>query len=189
MNKTLTAAALLCMAACGAPADDYARVALHNDSGAPMTARWWTGPVWWNIDAADDVEARWLPAIEAQFSEIAELTGLVVEHVEPARASATLVIKPWADITAELRSYGYTASRNGDCLALAYPRDGMAVVFIRSTLPTDILQNCIVQETTQMLGLPGDMDDRTDTVFSSYSVLPHLTEADRQLVARHYAGR
>ena len=48
---------------------------------------------------------------------------------------------------------------------------------------------CIIQEMTQSLGLVRDLDGRSDTNFTSYGRIDHLTKSDRQLIAILYDDR
>ena len=52
-----------------------------------------------------------------------------------------------------------------------------------------LLPHCIVEETTQMLGLPNDSDEVNPSIFNDRSVLDFLSEHDRMLVRLLYDPR
>jgi hypothetical protein len=64
-----------------------------------------------------------------------------------------------------------------------------AVVFIRTDRGARTVQGCLVQETTQALGLLHDLDPDADSIFSDSGRQVELTERDRLLLRLLYDPR
>jgi hypothetical protein len=122
---------------------------------------------------------------------LADLTGLSIRQagagagpdrlrivMAPAAAGEAL----WYRVRAGIRAGGAF-----DCFGVIEP-GAPPTVYIRDDLPDGQIRACIVQETTQMLGLPGDLDGRDDTVFTSNwrDGGDQLSEDDQKLLKIHY---
>jgi hypothetical protein len=64
-----------------------------------------------------------------------------------------------------------------------------SVVFVRTNLGPRTVEGCLVQETTQILGLLHDLDPEADSVFSDSGRQVHLTDRDRLLLQLLYDPR
>ena len=122
---------------------------------------------------------------------LASLTGLSIQEASAAagRERLRIVLGPassgealWYRVRSEIKIGGAF-----DCFGIIEP-DAPPTVFIRDDLPDEQIRACIVQETTQMLGLPGDLDGRDDTVFSSNwrNGGHRLSDDDQKLLKIHY---
>ena len=122
---------------------------------------------------------------------LANLTGLSIHEAGEAagRDRLRIVIGPaamgealWYRVRSEIGIGG-----GFDCFGVIEP-EAPPTVFIRDDLPEEQIRACIVQETTQMLGLPGDLDGRDDTAFTSNwrDGGQHLSDDDQKLLKVHY---
>ena len=81
---------------------------------------------------------------------------------------------------------------SADCFSIGTAVDGTPVVgvaFILNNLSARMTGLCVRQEVTQLLGLGGDTDGRSDSLFVSSGGSDHLTEADHALLQILYDHR
>lgn len=122
---------------------------------------------------------------------LADLTGLSIYEADESAGRDRLRIVLASAATGEALWYRVRSltmlGGAFDCFGVIEP-DMPPTIFIRDDLPDGQIRACIVQETTQMLGLPGDLDGRHDTVFTSrWRDGGHrLFEDDRKLIKIHY---
>ncbi len=120
---------------------------------------------------------RFREHLAAHLAELADTTGLRMTldaDVPDLRTNMVVVVGPRIDRF--ICSGDYSGWENGE----------PAVAHIRADLPDWHIRQCIVQETTQLLGLTGDLDgpivSRQDTVFASYGGAGRLTAADKAVL-------
>ena len=129
------------------------------------------------------VMLRQLP-LQFQFEEFSVITvfiGSRTELLPLAREFAELL----GHKNPNIARYTFT------CFGAAQSAAGVVVAgaYIRNDLPGENTRGCIAQEISQVLGLPGDLDNRTDTNFTSQNGTPYLTAADRALLMILYDDR
>lgn len=214
MTTRLLLAALLIASGCAHPADNdppapaglaerFELIAFYNEFARDEQPlhRWGDGRILLGVYGAAGDRYR------ADVADLAEeLRGLTGNYVYPVRSGQpveiiVLIDTPGAmrqaldDAVPDLQSLSRDMVR-GTCGALFYPatledpyRIGGAIVTIDSRLGEDHIRRCIVQEITQALGLPNDIDDPDGTVFSSGSTRTTLSESDRNIVRILYDPR
>lgn len=135
--------------------------------------------------------------------DLADLTGLPIALVaEPADANVFIVFDRDADLRASAGEHARDGPEKDIVLRQAFcfgqfwydKRNGgilRAVIGIPSDRAASegMLPHCIVEETTQMLGLPNDADDVYPSIFNDKSILDYLGEHDRALVRLLYDPR
>lgn len=184
-------------------ADRFELIAFHNEvtgDEVPLS-RWDGGP----IDIL--VTERYRAVMDSLAGELSALTGRQISTVDtmptgPAPGNAIIVV---VDQMARLdviiaqggdqMRYFREARETGrfDCAAQIHGYgDGIirqAIVMIDSARGNETIERCIVQEMTQVLGLPNDIDDPDGTVFSTRSTRTTLSESDRNIVRILYDPR
>ncbi|MGP1395392.1 MAG: DUF2927 domain-containing protein [Inquilinaceae bacterium] len=155
------------------------------------------------LDNPGDLE-RYDDHIAATVAELGRLTGRRFEFgpdgsmilvMGPRRRLGQMAHEVFAEAPDHrLRSDAVWLARRATCSVLMFQaaRDGSlagGVVFIDTDLPLVEIRQCVVQELTQSLGLPNDIDDPNGTVFSSRSRLDHLSAVDRKIVRILYDSR
>jgi len=189
--------------------DDFHRAVYGSERPAPggHLAKWEI-PIRAALVGAGQADHR--AAAERHLADLAALTGLDV--AEAPRESANLLIFFAADpAEAARRHRGLYAHRIADARRFDALLAGMepdstcfgflwggwpsgqgidfAVVFIRTDRGERTVQGCLVQETTQALGLLHDLDPDADSIFSDSGRQVELTERDRLLLRLLYDPR
>lgn len=162
----------------------------------------WTGPlrVHLEIHAGDPALYRSLTTNHLEL--LAELTGLQISLTDdPSDANFVMVFDRGAQLFDSTGRHAPSLAQHRvlmrDALCFGqYSRDRQGRI-TRAVIgiPTDRaasagkLPACIVEETTQALGLPNDSDEVNPSIFNDRSVLDQLTEHDRILVRLLYDPR
>jgi hypothetical protein len=162
----------------------------------------WTQQVRVYIDtrAGDPVLYRRLTASHLDLLE--ELTGLQIGLVEePDTANVVIVFDRNADLIASATRYAPNLDQDkvmlGDALCFGQYSHNSTGAIVRGVIgiPSDRatsagkLPACIVEEITQVLGLPNDSDEVNPSIFNDRSVLDELSAHDRVLVRLLYDRR
>ncbi|MGF1630703.1 MAG: DUF2927 domain-containing protein [Kiloniellaceae bacterium] len=158
------------------------------------------------IDASSDHERQ---VARQHLQDLADLTGLAIGEAPPQTANL-LVFFAADPFEAARRHRGHYAHRIPDARSF----DGMlaaradstcfgflwggwpsgrgidfAVVFIRTDRGERTVKGCLVQQTTQVLGLMHDLDPEADSIFSDSGRDVDLTAGDRLMVRLLYDPR
>lgn len=122
-----------------------------------------------NLKAVDDFE------IASIFSEVNDLFG----YLSLMPLTAGLAVELAVEIRRALRNNPTELT----CVAWAFgvTKQKFAITFIRSDLSKPAQSSCVVEETTQVLGLPNDVYG-TDSVFNDDGRYHELTELDKKLI-------
>ena len=158
------------------------------------------------IDAGDEHQRQ---AVRRHLQDLATLTGLAV--AESPRESANLLIFFAADPAEaarrhrglyahrvpDARSFDNMLAARADSTCFGFLWGGwpsgrgidFAVVFIRTDRGERTMQGCLVQQTTQVMGLLHDLDPDADSIFSDSGRQVALTERDRLLLRLLYDPR
>ncbi len=176
-------------------------VAFHDDQGHPIRLHRWEDPI--NavaLDATDDE----LYLLRLQLTAIEANTGLpfhlkrgdsrdVTDPLRPpdgfnlsVRFGTETDLLPTAQIAAtDYLGVEFTDEYTFTCFGIYYPhqlRVTSGIIIIRRDLSDAFTQMCVAQEVTQILGLTGDLDRYSDSVFNSYAERPSLSASDWLLV-------
>lgn len=165
----------------------------------------WDGPIRYALVGVQDDAQR--AAAAAHFADLAKLTGLTIAEA-PAAAANFLVFYADDPFEAARRHRALYVShlanpRSFDALlAQMKPRAtcfgflwggwpsgqgiDFAVTFIRTDRGARTVQGCLVQETTQALGLINDLDLDAPSAFTDSGEHVELTELDRLMIRLLY---
>ncbi len=149
-------------------------------------------------------------AVRDHLSDLSDLTGLDIREA-PLDSANLLIFFAEDPFAAARRHRGLYAHRIADarsfdallarmevsatCFGLlwgGWPSGrsiDFSVVFIRTGRGERTVQGCLVQETTQVLGLMHDLDPSADSVFSDSGRQVYLTDRDRLLLRLLYDPR
>lgn len=149
-------------------------------------------------------------ATREHLSELARLTGLEIREAVPAEANLLIIFAkdPFAAARQHRGLYVHRISnppsfdallarmeQSATCFGLlwgGWPSGrsiDFSVVFIRTGRGERTVRGCLVQETTQVLGLLHDLDPAADSVFSDSGRQIGLTDRDRLLLRLLYDPR
>lgn len=173
--------------------DRFVLVALTDDAGNPLDRLYrWPDPLRVEYHGPD----RFRQDVVQHAEYLASVAGLPVRIV-PTGGNMIVKIADLSELQPDADRMSLQNNRlagtryscfgsNAEGSELEHPE---YVIGIADVLSDADIRSCIVQEMTQVLGLPGDLDGRTDTNFASYGGAPKLTEYDRQLLAMLYDER
>lgn len=159
--------------------------------------RKWTGPIRYKI-AGSDV-ATWRPVIQRHAATLAGLTGIAYQEIGPKEAGENLVIMlvprdKMADAgalvekdPAKLRAV--LNGTRGGCYFLSYSKEDRivyAAVVANAEGPKPMLEKCLLEELTQMMGLPNDSNEVSPSVFNDSERQMTLSPGDAAMVKALY---
>lgn len=159
--------------------------------------RKWSGPVRYKV-AGTDV-AQWRPAIERNAKTLAALTGLTYRPIGAQESGETLVIllvprAKMLEAGALVEKDPATLKRivddaRGGCYFLSYSKEGRILygaVVANVERPKSDLERCLLEEMTQVLGLPNDAPGIKDPVPGYKYLGSGLTPAGELLLRTLY---
>ncbi len=168
----------------------------------------WASPLRVHVDQdvrLDEAPRRFL---DDHMDRLARLTGLDIAYVDDPEASNYIIVftrrAKYEDFvrrhTAELESAKQAQlihrTRRSNCLGLySVGSDSHAIMRAVVIIPVDhaneraLLTRCIVEETTQTMGLPNDDDNVNPSIFNDRSVLKDLSRHDELLLRLLYDPR
>jgi hypothetical protein len=216
LRKCLAGFALCLALACPALADDpfldeFLRVALGREysfdrASAGRLIRW-AQPV--RITGFGDQRPAWEPQLAAYVGELARITGHDLRYARSGPAEFAVIFVPSLRVSeieryavvlrqvfvseAALRAH-FDRLANGTlraaCFANLRVDRQWRIVGAVAVIPLDqgprVLRQCIVEELAQSLGLPNDVNDLTDTIFSDRTPEIELTAKDRRFLRLLY---
>lgn len=149
-------------------------------------------------------------AAQSHLADLGTLTGLEIAETAPAAANLLIFFADdpfdaarrhralYADRIADPRSFdGLLARMEQSATCFGFLWGGwpsgrgidFSVVFIRTDRGERTVQGCLVQETTQILGLMNDLNPDADSVFSDSGRQVDLTARDRLMISLLYDPR
>ncbi len=149
-------------------------------------------------------------AAQSHLADLSALTGLEISETAPDRANLLVFFADdpfqaarrhralYANRIADARSFDALLARmelSATCFGFlwgGWPSGkgiDFSVVFIRTGRGARTVQGCLVQETTQILGLMNDLDSGADSVFSDSGRQVELTAQDRLMIGLLYDPR
>lgn len=167
----------------------------------------WQRPLRVALVDVPDPQARQIA--QAHLATLESLSGLDVEEAEP-RGANLLVFFADDPVAAARRHRGLYRHRVTDprrfeallaeradstCFGFlwgGWPTGGgvdFATVFVRTDRGERTLQGCLVQQTTQVMGLRHDLDPDADSIFSDSGRHDDLTDSDRMMLRLLYDAR
>lgn len=137
--------------------------------------------------------------IELYYSHGMQKKGLLAKDFDKKKVNVILYYLPKKAIPKALLQYFNNDRaevdrmiRNSTCFAKYFRRKNeirAAVVVFPSHLPEDISRACVVEELTQIMGLPNDSDLVKPSIFSDTSLYRELTGQDKILLKILYDPR
>lgn len=162
----------------------------------------WTRPIRVYLDARAGDPALYRSLTAAHLEALQELTGLEIGLIDDVdAANIIMVFDRAADLIATASHYAPNLNHDkvllSDALCFGQFSHSPSGEIVRGVIgiPSDRapsagkLPACIVEEVTQVLGLPNDSDEVNPSIFNDRSVLDHLSEHDRVLVQLLYDPR
>jgi hypothetical protein len=159
--------------------------------------RKWTAPIRYKI--AGTAVAEWRPVIQRHTATLTGLTGIAYREIGPKEAGENLVVmlvprdkmydagalveKDAAKLRAVLNG------TRGGCYFLSYSKEDRivyAAVVANVEGPKQMLEHCLLEEMTQMMGLPNDDDRVSPSMFNDSERHMALTQVDVALVKALY---
>jgi hypothetical protein len=160
--------------------------------------RKWIGPM--RVAVAGDPQGRYSDLIDAHLATLRQLTGLDIARVRDAASAgvnARILFLDRASFIASAR--GYLAkgkpgtNHNLACFGVFKSNRDRDIVQFSAMIPSDGSREnvaaCIVEEVTQVLGLPNDSYDIHPTIFNDDDEYHQLTWQDRLMVRVLYDRR
>ncbi len=130
--------------------------------------------------------------MELYYSYGMQKKGLLPKNFDKRNVNVILYYLPLADIPKTIAKYYDNDEKqvekmvaNSTCFAKYFRRKNeirVAIVVFPDHLPPDIIRACVVEELTQILGLPNDSDLVKPSIFSDSSLHRELTGHDKLLL-------
>lgn len=183
---------------------DFEIVAFGAEFGQKTDGRLhkWTGPLRYFFDIRAGEAELYRRLTRNHMALLDELAGIDIIEVDSAgKANVIIVFDRAESLFAMAELYAPSLSRDkqmmGDTMCFTqYSHSGSGEILRGIVgIPSDRaasagkLPHCIVEETTQLLGLPNDSDEVVPSMFDDRSVLNELTEHDKVLVRLLYDRR
>ena len=163
----------------------------------------WRRPIRYEIDNEADVGAPTLPALHRHMQRLLRITTHPIRKAAQGPANFTVILTNRSryrkHLAASLRQPNpWLVARlaRADCAGVYQRRkDTNEIVRAVAIIPVDrarkrgVLQHCIVEETTQLMGLPNDSDDARGSLFNDRSRRSDLHCQDRLYLRLLYHPR
>lgn len=159
--------------------------------------RKWTAPIRYKIAGSN--LAEWRPVIQRHTATLTGLTGIAYQEIGPKEAGENLVVMlvprdkmSEAGALVEKDPNKLRAVVNGTrggCYFLSYSKEDRivyAAVVANVEGPKPMLEHCLLEEMTQMMGLPNDSDQVSPSMFNDSERHMALTPGDVALVKALY---
>jgi hypothetical protein len=183
---------------------DFDLIIFHTEFGTPMDTKIhkWITPIRIFLDArAGPVELE-RKQLEEHVRLLRRLTGLTIEFVsKPTDGNLMFVFDTHDRLIGSVNRYlgqpigGWKDLHGSLCFGMFGVHDAKEINFALIGIPIDQvmslgkLQDCVIEETTQVLGLPNDSDKVYPSVFNDHSPQTTLTDNDETLVRLLYSPR
>ena len=178
--------------------DSLVEVALRSEYGRdPMRLRKWTEPVRVHVDHRVGDPALHNQLVDAQLSQLADITGHSIRRVNgTAGANVELVLLRQSDLPGLWQQRaGEPVPRGALCVARIWSDNQSRIQRALIAIPVDRarergrLVSCIVEELTQILGLPNDSEKVFPSIFNDKSTDQLLSGLDLVLLRLLYDPR
>ncbi|SEG81917.1 DUF2927 domain-containing protein [Marinobacterium lutimaris] len=176
--------------------DSLIEVALRSEYGRdPMRLRKWAEPVRVQVEHRVGDPALHNELVDAQLSQLADITGHSIRRVNGG-GNVELVLLRQTELAAFWRQKtGEPVPRGALCLARIWTDGQSRIQRALIAIPVDRarergrLVSCIVEELTQILGLPNDSEKVFPSIFNDKSTDQLLTGLDLVLLRLLYDPR
>ncbi|WP_432697307.1 DUF2927 domain-containing protein [Marinobacterium sp. YM272] len=178
--------------------DSLVEIALRSEHGRdPMQLRKWIDPVRVHVDHRVGDPRLHNELVDAQLSQLADITGHPISRVNAAAsANVELVLLQQQVLDGFWRHQAVgTVPRGALCVARIWSDDGGRIRRALIAIPVDRarergrLVSCIVEELTQILGLPNDSEKVFPSIFNDKSTDQLLSGLDLVLLRLLYDPR
>lgn len=185
--------------------DSFVEIALHGEySRTPNPVRKWTTPVKYHLihrTTDKDLHTR---LVATHFDHLAAITGLAISPAKSQKdANFLIVLASENNLKDDLLTYfGWNSEskreaffREAVCLATFTTNKDGTIVHATAIIPVDrarargALVSCIVEELTQVMGLPNDSVKVFPSVFNDLSTDAYLSGLDYLLLKMLYDSR
>lgn len=183
----------------------FIEIALYNEfSDRQQVIRKWTGPIhYFFVNRVGD-QALHEDLTRMHLEQLADITGLTIKPAATRQAANLLIIfstetqlpdELWRDFGIRSRQQRDELFRRSVCLGHFASAEDQSIVRAAVLIPVDRarahakLIDCIVEETTQVLGLPNDSDKVFPSIFNDRSIDSLLSGLDYLLLKMLYDPR
>ena len=182
--------------------DSFIEIAMNNEYSTKVsTVRKWTQPIYYSITHRTDDKALHQRITEIQLRHLASITGIPI-HASSAdnKANLRIIFSTEKLISQELeqdfllndQKQIADLSRNSVCLAHLSTNPNHSIKQAVVIIPVDRarahakLLSCVVEELTQIMGLPNDSDNVFPSIFNDKSHDDYLSGLDFLLLKLLY---
>lgn len=185
--------------------DSFVEIALRNEHDAKVgMVRKWITPIRYHLVHHAPERELHERLLRTHFAHLAELTGLAIGPAEnAAQANFTVVLGGEETLKADLlQHFGWRSAqrreqffREAICLGVFKSGKDGRIVGAAIIIPVDrararrALVNCVVEELTQVMGLPNDSEKVFPSVFNDRSTDVYLSGLDVLLLKMLYDPR
>jgi hypothetical protein len=181
--------------------ESFDKIVFHAEFGQSIEPRIskWVGRLNVYLDIRAGDPTLYLRLVEAHIAELADLTGLEIEIVPTVDdANIFMVFDRDEELLRSAADYQPTIGQHAEeiaktlCFGIYSVNSGFEIKRAVIGIPTDRaaslgkLPACVVEEMTQIMGLPNDSDDISPSIFNDSSEDNELTDLDRWLVRLLY---
>ncbi|MDZ4736031.1 MAG: DUF2927 domain-containing protein [Rhodospirillaceae bacterium] len=181
--------------------DSFDRIVFHAEFEQTLDQRVtkWVDPINVYLDIRAGDPTLYERLVESHLVDIRFLTGLDSRIVlDPADANFFIVFDRDDRLIQSVVDYHPALVKNSSgvaktlCFGIYSVNGGSEIVRAVIGIPTDRaasagkLDACVVEEMTQVLGLPNDSEEVFPSIFNDLSIDDHLTELDRTLIRLLY---
>ncbi len=181
--------------------ESFDEIVFHAEFGQTIEPRVtkWTGSLRIFLDIRAGDPTLYQRLVETHIDDLAGLTGLEIEIVRHADdANVFMVFDRDEELLRSAAGYQPTIGQHAEeiaktlCFGIYSVNSGFEIKRAVIGIPTDRaaslgkLPACVVEEMTQVMGLPNDSDDISPSIFNDSSDDNALTDLDRWLVRLLY---
>ncbi len=181
--------------------ETFDQIVFHAEFGQTIEPRVskWDGPLRIYLDIRAGDPTLYQRLVAAHIEELADLTGLEIGIVSTAdEANVFVVFDRDEKLLRSAADYQPTIGQHAEeisqtlCFGIYSVNSGFEIKRAVVGIPTDRaaslgkLPACVVEEMTQVMGLPNDSDDVSPSIFNDSSDNNELTDLDRWLVRLLY---
>ncbi|MDO2948549.1 DUF2927 domain-containing protein [Aeromonas simiae] len=182
--------------------ESFITVALGREyqPGQDATLTRWEQPLRYFLVNQSGDKAQQRELVTVQMAHLARLTGLSIQPVQHEAAANLVVVMTrqaqmgdWIERRMGDSADVLAARQNGLCLGHFSSRGQLGIVRATVLIPTDRardkgkLLDCVVEELTQVMGLPNDSDRVFPSIFNDRSIDHFLSPLDYLLIRMLYS--
>jgi DUF2927 family protein len=185
--------------------DSFIEIALNNEYSATVShLRKWQKPIYYSIEHRSEDKELHQKLVELHLNHLSDITGVDISAVDENKtANLTIIFSTEQQLEQELKNDFLLANqqqigqltRNSVCLAHFSTAADSSIESAIVIIPVDRarahakLLSCIVEELTQIMGLPNDSDKVFPSIFNDKSHDDYLSGLDYLLLSLLYDKR